>query len=364
MVFGKPIDTVFSFKGKPLEKVQCYKYVGNVMKCVQRPLGDVFSENYKYLHDKANKALFCMNRKLRPLSPLPPGCMFKLFEVCIKPILTYGSDIWGANKSGRDMTDKLFMWFARNVLRVKATTSNIITLGECGIMPPSITCEINCILYCLRVKDLPANSIVHLAFKEQKRLDNLGFTTWYGKVKELAVKYNIDLDATYSKSEVKTKIKNSFINTWSSNLTNISQFPILRTYSQFKSQFRIEPYLLKVKNPKYRASISKLRTSSHILEIERGRYTRPKTPIELRLCHVCNVLEDEEHLLVECSLYNDDRKLLLEKISRTYPELKDMSKHGTFLFLMMLEDEESLTLLGKFIHKAFNIRGQLMLDTE
>ena len=57
----------------------------------------------------------------------------------------------------------------------------------------------------------------------------------------------------------------------------------------------MEPYLYLVKESKYRIEISRLRASSHVLEIERGRYTRPKTPITERLCPFCNVVEDEQH---------------------------------------------------------------------
>ena len=39
--------------------------------------------------------------------------------------------------------------------------------------------------------------------------------------------------------------------------------------------------------------ITKPRISSHHLQIERGRYTRPKTLRENRLCNTCRVIEDE-----------------------------------------------------------------------
>ena len=32
-----------------------------------------------------------------------------------------------------------------------------------------------------------------------------------------------------------------------------------------------------------------------MLEIERGRHTRPVTPVENRRCPVCNVIENELH---------------------------------------------------------------------
>ena len=43
----------------------------------------------------------------------------------------------------------------------------------------------------------------------------------------------------------------------------------------------------------YWHALAKLSTSSHNLEIERGRHTRPVTPADLRVCTACNV--DEEH---------------------------------------------------------------------
>ena len=80
-------------------------------------------------------------------------------------------------------------------------------------------------------------------------------------------------------------------------------YPILRTYSKIKSSFGIAPYLDTVKNPKYRIAMAQLRTSSHTLAIERGRYTRPKLHINDRTCNICGTVEDEIHFLVHCPLY-------------------------------------------------------------
>ena len=46
-----------------------------------------------------------------------------------------------------------------------------------------------------------------------------------------------------------------------------------------------------------RSILTRFRISAHKLEIEIGRYTTPKTPLENRLCKQCNSseIEDEEH---------------------------------------------------------------------
>ena len=54
---------------------------------------------------------------------------------------------------------------------------------------------------------------------------------------------------------------------------------------------------------KFQTSLSRLRLSSHRLEVETGRSTRPKkTPFENRKCKFCNNLEDEYHFVLQCEL--------------------------------------------------------------
>ena len=62
---------------------------------------------------------------------------------------------------------------------------------------------------------------------------------------------------------------------------------------------------------------TKLRTSSHCLHRETGRYSRPTTPAEERLCQICKNgnFEDEEHLFMYCDLYADFRNQLFEYLS-------------------------------------------------
>ena len=94
------------------------------------------------------------------------------------------------------------------------------------------------------------------------------------------------------------RIKNSFIYEWHSSI-NEGWSTILNTYSSYKFQFDPEKYLDHILNPKYRVALSKLRASSHNLEIERGRYTRPILSPEKRLCPVCQVVDNEIHFVAK-----------------------------------------------------------------
>ena len=58
-----------------------------------------------------------------------------------------------------------------------------------------------------------------------------------------------------------------------------------------------------------RITITRWRLSSHKLKVETGRYTRPVTERENRLCDVCKVIDDEHHAIYVCSVH----RLIREK---------------------------------------------------
>ena len=64
-----------------------------------------------------------------------------------------------------------------------------------------------------------------------------------------------------------------------------------------------------------RVSLTKLRVSAHPLRIETGRYNLPNAlPPEQRVCWFCNNgIEDEVHFLLDCPIYSEDRKILLNE---------------------------------------------------
>ena len=78
--------------------------------------------------------------------------------------------------------------------------------------------------------------------------------------------------------------------------------------------FKLQPYLYQVNIDSCKIALSRLRMSAHNLEIEAGRWKKPKpTPRENRTCCICHKLEDEFHLLLECQLYTELRKTYINK---------------------------------------------------
>ena len=103
-------------------------------------------------------------------------------------------------------------------------------------------------------------------------------------------------------SVFKQRLSDTFIQNWHSRIENSSRALCYRSFATFQSQ----PYLDNVNVSKYLTAFSKLRLSSHRLEVEAGRWVRPiRIPFEERKCIFCNVIEDEFHFVLECSNYTE-----------------------------------------------------------
>ena len=83
----------------------------------------------------------------------------------------------------------------------------------------------------------------------------------------------------------------------------------LRTYRTVKDKLRFEPYL-NFDSRHARILLTRLRSGTNSLRIERGRYENEA--VEERICHWCSKVEDERHFLVDCDLYKDVRENALE----------------------------------------------------
>ena len=70
-----------------------------------------------------------------------------------------------------------------------------------------------------------------------------------------------------------------------------------------------------INQKKYRSAYAKFRFDVAPIKIETNRYGLQSVPVELRLCETCYVVEDEFHVVMECTLYDDIRKDCLNHIS-------------------------------------------------
>ena len=105
----------------------------------------------------------------------------------------------------------------------------------------------------------------------------------------------------------------------------------LRTYRLFKSELKVEDYCKIVLPLKHRSAFAKFRCGVAPLRIETGRYEN--LFVEERLCPFCNCVEDEIHVMLVCSVYDDIRTVLLENALDILPAFRYFSNEEKFKFL-------------------------------
>ena len=114
-----------------------------------------------------------------------------------------------------------------------------------------------------------------------------------------------------------------------------------RLYKSIKTNFEFENYLLL---PKFlRISISKIRLSSHVFFIERGRWLKIKR--DERKCSMCQTIEDEYHIFIECPRFSKVRKDYLPSL------LKDRPSMFNFVTFLKSKDESQQKQLGYLSYK-------------
>lgn len=87
-----------------------------------------------------------------------------------------------------------------------------------------------------------------------------------------------------------------------------------------------------------------------------GRWAKPnKVPLDNRKCKICNVVEDEFHFILECTLFKDLRKRYINKYYWGRPNMPK------FIELFTTENSKVLTNLGIFVQKAFKLRNEIVL---
>ena len=177
--------------------------------------------------------------------------------------------------------------------------------------------------------------------------------------------------ANISCKNIKIVIDNLYKNfsiCWEKVKANSSK---LSFYHQCKTKFKNESYLSDVKNFNDRAALTRIRISAHDLKIETGRYSNQA--LEERNCIWChitmnkNIVENEQHFLLECDLYNAPRRSFMpnvcENINTSNSICQPFSPLTLESFLTIDNNSTHNRKLSKAIASMFKIRDEFIEST-
>jgi hypothetical protein len=326
MIFGKYEESVtFVFNKTPLEITSQYKYLGVIFSPIVRQNGNIFKEMNNYVSGKGLRACFATTKKCSDVGYVTPKVAIGLFDSFVTPILNYASELW--SKLEEDCTvERTHLKNLKYVLGVKKSTCSLAVYGELGRFPLHLSQMVKVVKFWARLETMAISNPAKQVYEMLKTFDRCGFNTWIKSVRGLLEKYNFEVywdrpglvASEYNAivNEFKCTVYEKYKLEW---FERLSQYPKMRTLITFKTEFKMESYLLEIKAFKLRKLLCKLRLSSHDLEIERGRYN--KLAIEERICKTCNSgqVEDEKHIILHCATYNKFRTVLFSIINKEEP---------------------------------------------
>ena len=313
----------------------------------------------------ASRALSAVFTKFLSCGGMSYDVYNKLYKTLVEPVLFYGAGIWG--QTMRREVQIIQNKACRLFTGCSSNSSNIALRGDMGYHSTKSIGLVESFRLLLRVR-----------FSDDSRLTNKLHVwsmnisrSWDKRCFDIARKLNIEnvIDNNYSNKCKMFDIKKRLYETdeveWLNELFNDRNNPNgnkLRTYRLHKNSFETSMYLKNVHNRQYRRVLSNFRCGSLPLQIETGRYTKPKTPVDERLCKYCsaNVIEDEKHFLLSCEFYSDLRLDLFIKMEQFLENFDRLDSDDKFLTLMVNENIQPT--LAKILHSMFYRRKYCVLE--
>lgn len=328
-----------------MEIVNEYKYLG-----IYFNKSGSFYKSKIQIAEQANKALFALLRKIKTLA-LPFDLQIELFEKTIKPILLYGSEIWGYGNV--NVLERIQLKFLKYIFKFKKPTPSYMIYGETGVLPLSVHIKHRVITFWARLieninSDQPTklSSKVYI-FLRKLHIDNKVKSLWIENVKQYLCETGFSgiwYIESFSNSKwlIKTtfqKLKDIYSQNWRSELNNTSDTNV---YKYIKKDFSRSCYIDKLPSNLANKLLLFL-TRNHRLPIEIGRWQN--IPIQDRKCNICNDIGDEFHYLFVCPEFENDRKIYIDNFYINRPSM------FKFVSLVTSENTNKLKNLSIFCMK-------------
>jgi hypothetical protein len=281
----------------------------------------------------------------------------KLWETLIRPTLEYAAEVWG----GDDWpdADKIQNAAGRTLLGLYRSTAVEVARGELGWLSLRARRDIKQLRYWGKLVKMEDSRLVKQIYRYCKDRTNAQKGSFCHSVQKLLAKLDLGhLWRTEQIGELKdwtslvmASVKQSDQDLWSAEVQKKRK---LRTYSLIKTDLCREEYLSWEITGKQRLLYAQLRSGSHQLRIERGRWEDLEEA--KRVCKVCGTgkIEDEKHFLLDCFVFERFRRNMFHRIMQeTGYDMMGMKDESNWLLQVLIGDglplKESRLSVGKAV---------------
>ena len=309
--------------------------------------------------------LYPMNGRIQAVSyniigRLPVETLCHTFRTLILPIMTYAAEVWAYDVgiAYKKMMTAIQMKFLKYALGVGQSTPNVAVLLELGEYPVEMFLKMKVIDWWRKISNTD-----HILLKEALLIHQREQTPWFHHLSDTLAELGCNTEdpnsLALSREVIYTKLEQQYKQDIIHTVGNTAKLGVLRTCKQVYTK---SSYLAAISIPAHRIALTKLRTSSHNLQIEQDRHCRNRPDRSARRCRICELeTEDEMHFLISCPGYTTFRQSMFIEISSMYPYFLNMHNTVKFNFLMRdnLEDK-FYKLIGYFVFNLCKLRSRYL----
>ena len=367
----------------PLTIADEYVYLGLVFK----PSGSTTAA-VQQLQSKASNAWFALSNQIYQNKKLSNKRAFQLVDSLVTPVGLYASEFWTPLsiplKGFSDLSSLLKSWetfipetgnqrICQLILSVHKKTSRLATLVELGRYPYFIKALCQSLKYEWSLThNVETSSLLGCTLKEMEGQASQGIPNWLSKVRKIRELLSIPMfPSSFSPSSVGKKltkeVQSNFDRFFLSQINNVNlgddglDHNKLRFYKTLKGSFTVEPYTELVSNRNQRVWLSRLRTSSHQLRIETGRWKKPPIPAPERTCLYCNeeATDNEGHFLLKCPKFANQTHCFLGRLGSIIPDLCYLSDKDKLSTILCPTSAKTAKITNKYISILFQARQNI-----
>ena len=310
-----PLQLVFD--GACIEVVDSFCYLGFELHCT-KPCASTVAMPRKATAEHVELGMIS---RCCQLGIEDPALRMHLWDALVRPTLLYGVELWGARDIGKGVLagDLVHRDFLRRLLGVRTGTPSMAVLAEVGRYPLVVTAAKQLCTFWNRLVEMDDGRLVKLAFLQSAALgpltrSNSTHKSWAGQVASffhsLGLPCDLRTPRTVDVGAVVKQLQSEYLQSVrESTATKMQQY--LRMGATLdRVDYTPAVYLQAVGGWRQRKHLAQLRTGSHWLAVEKRRFGPRVVSRQERLCERCgaNAVDDEEHMLFDCTALEQQRR--------------------------------------------------------
>ena len=351
-----PTDEQFRYDSTPVETVPEFRYLG-----VHLHSTHAFASAATFRAQAGRRAMHLLRRRLAENGLCCPILSMRLFKTYVLPVLSYGAEVWGPQlvTQGQSACEKVHYEFLRGLLGVRDSTPKMTLLAETGQLPLAAHWTKQIARFVNRLKGMEDSRIARQAF-----LDSIDLATgtvalpmakqpWAAQVKQAlaaaGVTGNLLSGETIDIEELSEELLYRHVASYANASPKVARYvtEVLGGTIETATYVPAE-YLVQVPQRCRRQRLAQVRTGSHWLAEETGRWQRRAR--DQRPCPHCQgPLEDAGHMVFDCPLYGELREQFSDLF---HPATPPEGTAGTAHTLAGFLGQADQTGVARFVHQC------------